>query len=228
MMSAQSSTIIETLKEVTRLNNEGVRFLAICHPSEAHKRFKAALAMVNTHLGASEDFVLDAAPGVGAPQLATLAVPGMEDDTFYIHNQALAFNLEMFGSPEDFQMASSFLVFNLALSCHLGAMKTSSEPTARTACRLYEMCANLALSEEASTAELDCLASSLAVASMNNVAQLTYRLAGNAPKAVEILNSLNPSPELTQTSYMSPEQLDEIILNICTIMATPVVAASAA
>jgi hypothetical protein len=217
--------IIETWEEVTRLNNEGVQCLALRDAGAAHHRFKSALAMANSQLGAHD--VLDVvAPGAvtGNLQLNSLAVPGMTDECFYVHNQALAFHM----GPQDLHLASSILVFNLALSCHLTGMLSNSESNLRTACRLYGMCANLAQSGEADTRGIQIVESALAVASMNNMAQIKYRFLANPDKALEILNSLQLCPELAQTAFMDPLHFDEIVLNICATKVTKATAACAA
>jgi hypothetical protein len=219
--------LIEMWEEVTSLNNEGVHCLLLSDAGAARHRFKAALAMVNSQLGA-HDGVLDvgAATGVvaGNPQLASFAIPGMNDDCFYVHNQALIFRVGVLGSFQDVNMASSILVFNLALSYHLVGMASNSESNLRAACRLYVTCAKLAL-----TSDTHMVGSALAVASMNNMAQIEYRLLADPGKALEILNGLQLCHELGQTTFMDPLHIDEIVLNIiCASRVSATPAASAA
>ena len=222
-MATQASLTVASLKDVICLNNEGVGCLVLCEPDAAHHRFKTALSMLNSHMRAHDDFAVTASATAGHSQTASFAIPALKDDCFYIHNHAQTLNTGMMGSPQDFHEASSILVFNLALSSHLSGMVSNSEAKLRKACRLYGMCYDLVIADD-----IQDLTSTLAVASMNNLAQIKHRFLADHSKAVEILTSLQLGAALAQTTYLNNMDIDEILLNICTITVSKSMGAPAA
>ncbi|CAB9529146.1 expressed unknown protein [Seminavis robusta] len=230
-----SSNLYATIHEATRLNHEGVRCLGANDSQSAHRLFKQALAAINSSL-ANDIYEGDDEKSSHPRTIPTLALPiaGMEDDLFYVHSQALVVDFSVFGpSSSTLHIASTVILFNLALSCHKYGMQYSAEPNLRSASRLYGLCSNLVnqqLEESETFSAADDLASLVAFAALNNKAQIHFRYLVDPQGAVDILKTLKPTEAILsiESPFLEPAHLEAIMLNRFTLAGSALLPSAAA
>jgi len=169
-------------------------------------------------------------------------ISGLEDECFYIHNQALVLdpNILMADPANMLSLASVSILFNLALACHCMGIKYNDESKLQNALVLYDLCnrfaqedhqVNLQETEAESNQEHQQQGQPLAAAypefvrvltwaCLNNKGQILYRPLHQEADAADILREeLSPifqgAVELGGVStFLKSNHVDEIVLNI--------------
>jgi len=225
------SSFLERLQHACTLNNAGASLLAANDPSKAVKALKNALVVMEglSKEESSEDFVMSDATAAKYDHCLSLKVPSLED-TFFIFNRAIL--LDAASIDIDLAFSNAAILFNLALTFHMGGKARCQAPKLQRAVHLY------GLSIKLLDAMPVCGASSaLALAALNNQAQIQsdlfqFEASQECLEQVRELLQYIPMPEpaTAQDSTFLPlvtgEDMDEIYLNVA-ISAFPMTAPSA-
>ena len=221
------------VEKVILLNNEGVSCLVGSQDSsKALHCFKDALTVMgnlNPSLGVSMPHFEGTANSRTTPRptvLHSIAVPGMEDECFYIHNRVIFLHSSLFNaqSPDDAisaqACATSIIIFNLGLACQHYGTRYQDMAKLRNACELYELAATWAVGGE-EIGQLKQISAALTWAALNNQGQILYRLLGEHDIAVALLSpqlGLRPEGvEFSPCQLLEQEHFDEILFNILTV-----------
>jgi hypothetical protein len=217
----------DALQRAAELNSQGVYRLSLNDSHGAVASFKSALSNINAYL--NETLQEDVASSMSADQpWHTISIPGMEDDAFYVHNQAFVMHSETMRMPQNVATASVIILFNLALSYHWHGMRFRQKPILEKACTVYKMCANIITDNDGPKSGTDHT-TAVALVAMNNEAQVRYRLLGDPDKSLELLGKLGKwYTELKGPICLDPLQLDEVLLNVTTLPCAPLRASPAA
>jgi hypothetical protein len=219
-MSMSMSNHFDSLREISRLNNDGARYLASNLAGEAVKALKGAL-MIMGKIANDDDDMMEDSEDNEINDCPSLDVPGL-DGSFFIYNRALF--LEVQPSGVDLTATNAVILFNLALAFHQRGLTCGHQAKLSKALHLYDLCTKL-------IGDISSRLGPLALAALNNQAQIYYSICDYA-RTEEMLSNIRsvaeyvPMPSPSGKSAFEERHFEEIYLNVA-ITQTPTTAASA-
>ena len=200
------------IQDIIRLNNEGVHNLVLQNSKGAINSFRQALIILGGGIPLSIDYESSNTSNL---HLSAAPIPGVDDEGYYIHNQALLFGSSSFFEAQGF--GTFAVLFNLGLAYHQIGARLSDQVKLQKALQLYRICANLVWGGEGPTLSSNN-SDALALAALNNSAHILYRFLGDRDQASGLAHQLaRPGVSVTPTPFMEQSHLDEILVNICIV-----------
>lgn len=213
----------QLILQASLMNTAGVRALSLRNARAAHHSFQQALKILSLAAGLcnQESISMDCdratkSSGWQATGLSHCAVPGFDNEGYYICTNAFVYNFQ--GKDIDSETIAILChctMFNLALTLHQRGISVGARNALLSAGRMYEQCLKL-IAELAEPAEDNNV---IKMVILNNVAQLQYSL-GEFEAAVESLQAVRDLlPETNIDDCVSPAntsilQMDDLFLNI--------------
>lgn len=166
----------------SELNQHGAALLASGDYRGAYCTFQTARRKLRSSSSSSTSFAKSQYSSLMARTL-----PRLEDDNFYMFNQALLFHAD--GSPS-IQMCDCILNFNLALSCHGQALVTPRDQLFSRALTLYRATFESLsqLPDDYSNSEYALV---LTMGALNNLSHIHFEF-GEVSYAARLLQTIQP------------------------------------
>jgi len=242
MNNESTATLIQ---QVIHRNNVGVRLLMKQKSQAAVRHFSQCVALLARVNGDAPT-----ASSSGPLHLASTPIPGMDDDCFYVHNQALFLNQTIVTTSRDLTIL--VLLFNLGLAYHQSGMAHNDPARIEKALTLYQaLRANVHRRQDrqeggnatqgAAATALQTCKQALALCALNNQVHIWYRLRrddddATSPflspplfrMAADLLYSAVAMGQTSSSSWVHPLQLDDMVINVHTMTSSTLVAAPAA
>lgn len=239
------------LRDAILLNNAGVRLLNRGSVEHALHSFQCAVSSIKvattsarfenpqTLFGAPNDSERynrqEVAAQVSETNMAEtkLRLDGLKNGVSYIYNRPLLiptdfaiYSIEQLNSV--ILSASTYIVFNFALACHLCGKMSGREDYLMRAARLYELTLKVLGSSEATTCpNHDTMHTILECLTLNNLAQMYYEQCDY--KACQIY--MDAMYDLFMTAerldaFLDAHEMEEIMLNLVYLQSPPVAKAA--
>ncbi|CAB9529148.1 expressed unknown protein [Seminavis robusta] len=227
---------------LTRLNQEGIGHLLANDSQAAVTCFEAALFVVQNQNPAPAPTTTP--PPTNDPTQSMLPITlsdsfpflNANEPSVFIFDQCLSIDMTISGdSSADAQyVATTMIVFNLAVALHYNGMQHQQTKKLQRACHLYSLCASAIVPTIPASFSDPAASYLVTMASLNNHAQIQSQLLGNkeiaAQLALELQQRLVPLFAVASqcnTRIWAP-QFVGMLLNIATFLAYRFLASPAA
>ena len=231
------------LRQAVLLNNAGVRLLDHGNLDHALHSFQCAVSSIKVATTAAtfeKPLELFAPPKDDSHRFKTTTTPqedvtlrldGLKNGVSYIYNRPLLI-------PTDFSIqsieqlnsvilsASTYIVFNFALACHLCGKTSGREDYLFRAARLYELTLKVLGSAEA-TRDRSSMLAILECLTLNNLAQMYYEQCDYKTCQIymDAMHDLFMTADRLDT-FLDAHEMEEIMLNLVYLQSPPVAKAA--
>ena len=200
----------QSLQEACRLNFIGATLLSRDDPNGAVSAFRTAVQLMEAL--SRTDEAIDQIRSNHEKMVYSMEVPDADEaDSFFVFNKPLLFQVSP--SAGDLGFYNAVIIYNLALTFHLTAIRRGGDSKFRKALHFYNLCADLLAQDETASS------GTLLLAVLNNATHAHLQLGDYKEFRAGIEKVEKHAAQLTQRNasrppVFEPHHFDELFLNI--------------